>query len=289
MFIETSLLFKTIIVLSSQLAIVLAGCFFSLRMAREAYEKNSTFMGLSFKGSVNMKRKLDLIPYLKQKDTFPKKMAKVIDKDTTEFVSAKDQDEVIAFMKDGYRHSPEEDGRIFALFITWCITLFLTAAFVTLNSGINTWILLSIFSATSILFGPLLGLIMLEMDENDGFTALKIVLVVTILTGFIGYSDFYSFSEDPLFGAMLMFSLFGLLIFNFVRFFMEFSRNTTRIAAIFGSILFSLFLIYDFNYIKIQADFYAINDWNTAVEMAFILYLDIINLLLEILDAMGNS
>jgi len=88
---------------------------------------------------------------------------------------------------------------------------------------------------------------------------------------------------------MLMFSLFGLLIFNFVRFFMEFSRNTTRIAAIFGSIVFSLFLIYDFNYIKIQADFYAINDWNTAVEMAFILYLDIINLLLEILDAMGNS
>ena len=237
MFIETSLLFKTIIVLSSQLAIVLAGCFFSLRMAREAYEKNSTFMGLSFKGSVNMKRKLDLIPYLKQKDTFPKNMAKVIDKDTTEFVSAKDQDEVIAFMKDGYRHSPEEDGRIFALFIIWCITLFLTATFVSLNSGINTWILLSIFSATSILFGPLLGLIMLEMDENDGFTALKIVLVVTILTGFIGYSDFYSFSEDALFGAMLMFSLFGLLIFNFVRFFMEFSRNTTRIVAIFGSIV----------------------------------------------------
>ena len=190
MFIETSLLFKTIIVLSSQLAIVLAGCFFSLRMAREAYEKNSTFMGLSFKGSVNMKRKLDLIPYLKQKDTFPKNMSKVIDKDTTEFVSAKDQDEVIAFMKDGYRHSPEEDGRIFALFIIWCVTLFVTAAFVTLNSGINTWILLSIFSATSILFGPLLGLIMLEMDENDGFTALKIVLVVTILTGFIGYSNF---------------------------------------------------------------------------------------------------
>ena len=192
-------------------------------------------------------------------------------------------------MKDGYRHSPEEDGRIFALFIIWVIALFLTSSLVSLNSGINTWILLSIFSATSILFGPLLGLIMLEMDENDGFTALKIVLVVTILTGFIGYSNFYSFSEDALFGAMLMFSLFGLLIFNFVRFFMEFSRNTTRIAAIFGSIVFSLFLIYDFNYIKIQADFYAINDWNTAVEMAFILYLDIINLLLEILEAMGNS
>jgi len=31
------------------------------------------------------------------------------------------------------------------------------------------------------------------------------------------------------------------------------------------------------------------NNWETAVEMAFILYLDVINLLLEILEAMGNS
>jgi len=71
MFIETSLLFKTIIVLSSQLAIVLAGCFYALKMAKKAYENNSTFIGLSFRGSVNLKRKLDLIPYIKQKDTFP--------------------------------------------------------------------------------------------------------------------------------------------------------------------------------------------------------------------------
>ncbi len=37
---------------------------------------------------------------------------------------------------------------------------------------------------------------MLEMDENDGFNALKIVFLVTLITGFIGYSDVYSFSES---------------------------------------------------------------------------------------------
>ena len=31
------------------------------------------------------------------------------------------------------------------------------------------------------------------------------------------------------------------------------------------------------------------NNWETAFELAFALYLDIINLLLEILEAMGNS
>ena len=289
MFIETSLLFKTIIVLSSQLAIVLAGCFYALKMAKRAYQNHSTFIGLSFRGSVNLKRKLDLIPYIKQKDTFPKRMSKYIDKDNTETVHAKDQDEVIAYMKDGYVHSPEGDKIIVAMFLFWFCTLFLTTLFATNNSNADTWILLTIFTLTSISFGPLLGLVMLEMDENDGFTALKIVLVVTILTGFIGYSDFYSFSENTLFGLMLMLSLLGLLVFNFVRFFMEFSRNTTRIAAIFGSIVFSLFLIFDFNYIKKQSDFFGVNDWNSAVEMAFILYLDIINLLLEILEAMGNS
>ena len=130
---------------------------------------------------------------------------------------------------------------------------------------------------------------MLEMDENDGFTALKIVLMVTILTGFIGYSDFYSFSENTIFGGALLLCLFALILFNFARFFMEFSRQTTRWAAIAGSTLFSFYLIYDFNYIKNQSSLFGRNDWNTAVEMAFILYLDIINLLLEILEAMGNS
>ena len=52
--------------------------------------------------------------------------------------------------------------------------------------------------------------------------------------------------------------------------------------------LVSLFLLYDFNYIKQREDLVS-NNWETALEMAFILYLDIINLLLEILDAMGNS
>ena len=70
---------------------------------------------------------------------------------------------------------------------------------------------------------------------------------------------------------------------------MEIGRGTTRAAAIFGAFLFSMFLLYDFNYIKKQEGIYELNNWETALEMAFILYLDIINLLLEILEAMGNS
>ena len=285
---ETSLLFKTIVILSMQLGLVLFSCFYFLRKAKEAYQKNTTLLGLSFRGSVNMKGKLDLIPFVKQKDTFPKRMSMYVDKNNTLIKEAKNQDEVIKLMKEGYSHDPEGGGPLVSLMIFWMIALYTTAA-VTSFYLLSLWQTMFLFSLTSISFGPLLAVVMLEMDENDGFTALKIVLMVTILTGFIGYSDFYSFSENTIFGGVLLLCLFVLLLFNFARFFMEFSRQTTRLAAIAGATLFSFFLIYDFNYIKNQSSLFDRNDWNTAVEMAFILYLDIINLLLEILEAMGNS
>ena len=288
MLIETSLLFKTIVILSMQLGLVLFSCFYFLRKAKEAYQKNTTLLGLSFRGSVNMKGKLDLIPFVKQKDTFPKRMGMYVDKNNTLIKEAKNQDEVIKLMKEGYSHAPEGGGTLVSLMIFWMIALYTTAA-VTSFYLLGLWQTMFLFSLTSISFGPLLAFVMLEMDENDGFTALKIVLMVTILTGFIGYSDFYSFSENTIFGGVLLLCLFALLLFNFARFFMEFSRQTTRLAAIAGATLFSFFLIYDFNYIKNQSSLFDRNDWNTAVEMAFILYLDIINLLLEILEAMGNS
>jgi FtsH-binding integral membrane protein len=288
MLIETSLLFKTIVILSIQLGLVLFSCFYFLRKANEAYQNNTTLLGLSFRGSVNMKGKLDLIPFVKQKETFPKRMSLYVDKNETLIKEAKDQDEVIKLMKEGYSHAPEGGGPLVSLMIFWMIALYTTAA-VTSFYLLSLWQTMFLFSLTSISFGPLLAVVMLEMDENDGFTALKIVLMVTILTGFIGYSDFYSFSENTIFGGVLLLCLFALLLFNFARFFMEFSRKTTRWAAIAGATLFSFFLIYDFNYIKNQSSLFSRNDWNTAVEMAFILYLDIINLLLEILEAMGNS
>ena len=271
-----------------QLGLVLFSCFYFLRKAKEAYQKNTTLLGLSFRGSVNMKGKLDLIPFVKQKETFPKRMDIYVDKNNTLIKEAKNQDEVIKLMKEGYSHAPEGGGPLVGLMIFWMIALYTTAA-VTSFYLLSLWQTMFLFSLTSISFGPLLAVVMLEMDENDGFTALKIVLMVTILTGFIGYSDFYSFSENTIFGGILLLCLFVLLLFNFARFFMEFSRQTTRLAAIAGATLFSFFLIYDFNYIKTQSSLFNRNDWNTAVEMAFILYLDIINLLLEILEAMGNS
>ena len=285
MFIETTLLFKTLFILSGQIIVILATCFYFLFRAKEAYENNTTFFGISFKGSVNLKGKLDLIPYLKPKDTFPKKMVLYEKNNPTLIKEVKEQDEVIKLLKEGYSHETEGAWKVVSLFFFNMIALWITLVLVNFFSS-NIWIGMTIFTLCSASFGPLLAIIMLEMDENDGFTALKIVFFVTLLTGFIGYGDFYSFSQNNIFGATLCLSLFGLIVFHITRFIKDFSRNTVRAAAIFGSILFSLFLLYDFNLIRMQE--LGSNDWGTAMRMAFILYLDIINLLLDILEAMGD-
>jgi FtsH-binding integral membrane protein len=286
---ETTLLFKTLLILSFQLGIVLFVCLYCLNGARKAYENNTSFLGILFRGSVNMKGQLDLIPYLKVKDTFPKQMSKKVGKDDYETKQADNQDEVIELLRQDYFHaSTEGQSWMFIFFIIWTAAMFGTLLLVSLFN-VSPFIGFLTFTITSASFGPLLALVMLEMDENDGYTALKIVLFVTILTGYIGYSDFYSFSENTVFGAILMLSLLGLLLFHLARFFIDIGRGTTRAAAIFGSFLFSLFLIYDFNVIKKREGIYDSNNWETALEMAFILYLDVINLLLDILEAMSNS
>ena len=143
-----------------------------------------------------------------------------------------------------------------------------------------------LFTMQSIAFGILLSFILLELDENDGLRAIKIVFFITVLTGYIGYSDFYSFSENTILQVILLLSLFGLIIFSLIRTFIGFSRSVIRIKAIFGAIVFSLYLLIDFNLIKRKEA--VSNDWDTAFEMAFTIYVDLMNLLLEILDAMSN-
>ena len=55
----------------------------------------------------------------------------------------------------------------------------------------------------------------------------------------------------------------------------------------FGIVIFTLYLVYDFDSLK-QANAAGDNSWGTAVDIAVNIYLDIINLFIELLIAMGE-
>ncbi len=53
--IETTLFAKTMIILCSQLSIVFGLTFYILKKSKEAYFNNTTFLGMSFRGAMNLK------------------------------------------------------------------------------------------------------------------------------------------------------------------------------------------------------------------------------------------
>ena len=297
---ETTLLFKTMIILTFELSIAFGLCIYSLQAAKRAALAGKPFFGIDFTLAVNMKNEIDLIPDSSRNVKYPRKMTKFVEvpieerknqvkkEYTTLEVFALNRDEAIAYLKDGYSDPLYMPPQLSQLMIAWFIFSF--ALLISSIVPVYDYYLLVgmvLFTISNICLGPLLGWIMLMMDENDGIRALKLTLIITFIAGFIGYSDIYSFAQDKNFVLIMFLLLCGLVGFNLINLFRSFSRDTTRYVAISGAVLFSFFIILDFNRLIYLQDL-NVNDWNTAFYMSYSIYLDIINLLLEILEAMGE-
>ena len=137
----------------------------------------------------------------------------------------------------------------------------------------------------SVTFAPVLGVMMLQMDENDGLRATLLTCLITVGAGLIGT---YSGIDFSFMRGFLFYGLCALLLIGFGRIFFGMTSAMIRLKAICGAVLFTLYLVYDFNRLKQFSDI-GINDWSTALNVAISIYLDILNLLLEIMEAMGNS
>ena len=304
---ETTLLFKTTLILTFELGIAFGLCIYFLKAAKKLAISGKPFLGIHFRHAVNMNNEIDLIPDPTKSIDYPRKlskkefveqipndkMSKIFSSKTKEYVVkevvAKNREEAIAYLKEGYRDNLHMPRPIFIITILWFFLSFgLLISSIVPPYEYYLHVGMTLFTLTNICFGPLLGWCMLMMDENDGMRALKITLIITFIAGFIGYSDFYSFAQNGYLIMIMGILLFGLVLFSFANLVRGFSRTTTRYVAIGGAILFTLFIIVDFNRLIYLEDL-NINDWNTAFYMSYTIYLDIINLLLDILEAMGNS
>jgi len=279
--IETTLFAKTMIILCSQLSIVFGLTFYVMKKSKEAYFNNTTFLGISFRGAMNLNKEFDLIPYIEDTKGFPKYMHLPNGTKYDDPVIAMNEESRVKWQKIGYVVSPPANKFLNAILISWTVLLFILVFIGYFSVPLGIFV----FTAQSVLMGLLLGVLFLEMDENDGIRALKITFLATLFSGFIGYSDVGSAIYNSGFVQnILFFGLLALILFEFSRTVFNFSRNTIRLKAFFGIGLFIVFLFYDFARLN-ELSGYS-NKWDTAFEIALSLYLDIINLLLEILEAM---
>jgi len=278
---ETSLFFKTFVVFGTQLSLVFGICYYFIYGARKATLAGEPFLGVVFEKRYNKNGELDLFS------------AEVEEYDKWVF---KEQAELNAlFYKDKLAYEKRkkdleiemEDKRppltalLISLSVIWFIALCATAIISVTDHSIL--IKMTILSIASMLFGPILGAAMIGMDENDGLRILKLTVVITFLTAIIGIYSGIDFSS---LGYILIIPLFILVIWNLLNIFINFTSASKRIMGFFGSIIFIGYLLFDFYRLE-QASVNGINDWNTAFNIGFSIYLDVINLLLELLEAMG--
>ena len=278
---ETSLFFKTFVVFGTQLSLVFGICYYFIYGARKATLAGEPFYGAVFEKKYNKNGELDL--FSAEEEAYDKwvfkeetKLNALFYKDKSAYKKRKKDLEIEMEYK-----KPPLRKLLFNLSVIWFIALCATAIISTTDYSI--FIKMIVLSLASMCFGPILGAIMIGMDENDGLRILKLTVFITFLTAIIGIYSGIDFSS---LGYILIIPLFVLVIWNLLNIYINFTSVSRRIMGFFGSITFIGYLLYDFYRLE-QASANGINDWNTAFNIGFSIYLDVINLLLELLEAMG--
>ena len=73
---ETTLLFKTTLILTFELSIAFGLCIYFLKAAKKLAIVGKPFLGIHFRHSVNMNNEIDLIPDATKTIDYPRKLTK---------------------------------------------------------------------------------------------------------------------------------------------------------------------------------------------------------------------
>lgn len=149
----------------------------------------------------------------------------------------------------------------------------------------NLYLGIPLFTLWSILTGIELALCLISVDENLGAKVLALTALITCAAGVIGAQSGidFSFLRAGLFGALIL-----LIIYGLVRIFFSIPRWIQRLWAFFGIVVFTGYLLYDFHRLSLLSENEAANTWSAAMRISISIYLDIINLFLQLLDLLSK-
>ncbi len=137
----------------------------------------------------------------------------------------------------------------------------------------------------TLISGFTLGLITL-VAGNVAQKALGITALTTLVTGLIAT---YSGLDFAWMGKFLFIGLIGLIIVGIIGLFVRIKGTLGKIYASFGVLIFTGYLLFDFNNLAKLKQVAEANNWETALDFAISIYLDIINLFLYLLQLLSSS
>ena len=141
-------------------------------------------------------------------------------------------------------------------------------------------ILMGVFTASS---GFTLGIYFVAYKDTAQ-KALALTFLTTLLTGLIAT---YSGLDFAWLGKILFTALIVLVIYSIIRIFINIGGQ--RIMAGLGVLIFTGYLLFDFNRLAKAKAVAIANNWDTALSFAISIYLDIINLFISLVQFMTSS
>lgn len=176
---------------------------------------------------------------------------------------------------------------VFSSWFFYLILILSTAVFlVLLFWGIGQPLSVSfpLFSAWSFLTGIQLEYVLVNIEEGLGRKVLALTSIIVLATAFVGiYSRVdWGFLQLPLFIALSI--LFLISLFNL---FVSMDGVKQRVLSGFGVVIFTLYLVFDFNSL-LKKENAGENTWPDAMHLAIKIYLDIINLILQLIRLLGR-
>lgn len=121
--------------------------------------------------------------------------------------------------------------------------------------------------------------------QNVVFQAMTGTTIAVIATASIVFTSSFDFS---VLGGFLFIALIVLIIMGLLNVFIFKSKKYSLLRAYFGVLVFTGYLLYDFDMLEKQMNA-GDESWSTAIRIAVNLYLDIINLFLDLLQILAES
>ena len=141
-------------------------------------------------------------------------------------------------------------------------------------------VMMGIFTFSS---GFTLGLLTLVYGDSAQ-KALGITALTTLTTGLIAT---FSGLDFAWLGTFLFWGLIILIIIAIINLFMRIKGQ--RFIAGFGVLIFTGYLLFDFNRLAKLQQIAQANNWETALNFAISIYLDIVNLFIYLLQLFSSS
>ena len=120
-------------------------------------------------------------------------------------------------------------------------------------------------------------------DLGIGMVISILIATIIIFAGLSIYAKNNDTSKSLKYSTTLTFALFGVIVCSFINLFFKSSLVSIIISAI-SVLLFSIYIIYDINLIKRDIQYSYISDKNDLSIHVFNLYIDFINILLDLLN-----